>query len=108
MDTKRELKLILERHEGRDRAITSRELSQLVGIPDREIRLTIEELINDGLPVVSATEYPAGYFLPMTIEEAREYTQSLRSRSIQIFLRRRKVIKNTEEYLRPAVQGKLL
>ena len=102
------LRVILSRHEGRSQAITSRELSHMLGEDDRAIRLAIEDLIDDGLPIVSATEPPAGYFVPLTLDEAREYTQSLRSRAVQIFLRRRKVIRNAALYLKPAMQGKLL
>ena len=47
-DLKQQLKGILERHEGRARAITSRELSQLTGEPDRKVRLVIRELISEG------------------------------------------------------------
>jgi len=80
----------------------------MLGEDDRAIRLAIEDLIDDGLPIVSATEPPAGYFVPLTLDEAREYTQSLRSRAVQIFLRRRKVIRNAALYLKPAVQGRLM
>jgi len=62
-------------------AITARELSHLTGQPDRKIRLVIEELIEDGLLVVSATEGPAVYFIPISLEEAR-------SRAVEILLRR--------------------
>jgi len=89
-------------------AITARELSYLTNHPDRKIRLVIEELIEDGLPVVSATESPAGYFIPISLEEARQYTQSLRSRAVEIFLRRKRVIKNTALYLKPAEQARLI
>ena len=108
MTCKAQLKLILEKREGRSRAITSRELSFLTGQPDRKIRILIEKLISEGLPVISATERPAGYFIPTSLDEAKQYTQSLRSRAVEIFLRRKRVIKNTALYLKPAEQGKLL
>ena len=102
------IKGILVRHEGRGRAITARELCGLVGLPDRQLRLYIDELIDEGLPVISATEQPAGYFIPLSLDEARQYTCSLRSRAIEIFLRRRKVMKNAALYLKPASQGRLI
>ncbi len=102
------LRGILARHEGRAMAITAACLSESTGHPDRAVRLAIEELIDDGFPVVSTTDPPAGYFVPVSIDEARQYTQSLRSRAVMIFLRRRKVIRNTAMYLRPAVQERLL
>jgi hypothetical protein len=105
---KQQLKSILERHEGREMAISSRELSRLMGEEDRAIRLTIEDLIEEGLPVVSTTESPAGYFIPLSLDEAKEYTRSLRSRAVRIFLRSRKVKQNASLYLKPASQGRLL
>lgn len=107
-ELKTRLEAILTNRFGRHSAITSRELSSITLQPDRAIRLAIEDLIRDGLPIVSATEHPAGYFIPSSIEEAREYTQSLRSRAVQIFLRRKKVIRNTALYLKPANQGRLI
>ena len=80
----------------------------MTGHEDRRVRLTIEELIEEGLPVISATDFPPGYFIPLSLDEARLYTQSLRSRAVEIFLRRRKVLKNTALHLKPASQGKLL
>jgi hypothetical protein len=108
-DLKAHLKSILLRHEGRPRAITGRELAAIVGHrDDRRVRLVIRDLITDGLPVVSNTESPGGYFIPTSIEEAKHCTESLRSRSIEIFLRRKQLIRNTALYLKPALQGKLL
>lgn len=105
---KTELKNILERHEGRERAIKAQELACLLDTDERHVRQVIEELIDDGLPVVSATESPAGYFIPVSLEQAKEYTQSLRSRAVLIFLRRKKVIRNTALHLKPASQGRLI
>ena len=106
---KSHLKSILERHEGKARAITGRELAAIVGHrDDRSVRLAIRELISDGLPIISVTEHPGGYFIPTSLEEAKHCTVSLRSRAIEIFLRRRQLIRNTALYLKPASQGKLL
>ena len=108
-DLKIRLRSILLMHEGKARAITGRELATMVGHrDDRQVRLVIRELISEGLPVISRTESPGGYFIPTSLEEAKQCTESLRSRSIQIFLRRREIIKNTALYLKPASQGKLL
>lgn len=102
------LKTTLLRHEGKSRAITGKELAGMVGHrDDRKVRLVIRELISEGLPVASSTEKPFGYFIPVSIEEAKQCTESLRSRSIEIFLRRRELIRNTALYLKPAIQSKL-
>ena len=57
------LKHILERHEGRLQAITSRELSQITGEPDRKVRLVIRELISEGI-IPMPTEQPIGVSFP--------------------------------------------
>lgn len=107
-ELKTELRHILERHIGRDSAITGESLARMVGQRNRQVRQVLEDLIDDGLPVLSTSEPPAGYFIAESLSEAREYTESLRSRALVLFLRRRKVIKNTALYLGPASQGRLL
>lgn len=93
---------------GRSKAITSRQLSDITGLPDRKIRLIIRELIADGLPVLSATETPAGYYLPETRQEIRQYAQALRSRLIEDARRRRDILIYGDRYLQPARQERLL
>ena len=107
-DLKQQLKGILERHEGRASAITSRVLSQLTGEPDRKVRLVIRELISEGLPVASSTESPAGYFLATTRKEAEGYAQSIRGRLIEDALRRRDFRRAADMHLTPASQGRLV
>jgi len=108
-DLKAQVKDILQRHEGRSRAITGKELARMLGYrDDRKIRQIIEELLDDGLPIISTTEAPGGYFIPTSLGEAQRYTQSLQSRATLIFLRRKKVITNTALYLKPATQVRLL
>ncbi len=62
-----QLKGILQRHEGHSQAITAGELAVLTESNDRAVRLDIVELIHSGLPVLSATENPPGYFLAMPV-----------------------------------------
>jgi hypothetical protein len=52
--------------------------------------------------------WPAGYFIAASIHEARRCTKPLQSRTVNIFLRKRRLITNTARYLAPAVQGKLI
>jgi len=108
-DLKTELRYILERHEGRDRAITGGELARMLGHQeDRVIRQIIRELIAEGLPVASTTKPPAGYFLVTSYEEAREYADSIKSRLIEDALRRRDFRRAADCHLKPAEQRRLL
>lgn len=102
------LRRILEKHWGRAQAITSRELSALTGADDRKIRLAIRELIAGGLPVLSSSTLPAGYFLPSTRAELDECLASLKGRLIEDARRRRDLKVHGGNWLLPAEQGKLL
>lgn len=104
-DLKAQLKNILSRHEGRDNAITSRELSQVTGEPDRTIRLAIRELRADSLPVLSSGE---GYFLPVNWAEVMECAASMKSRLIEDAKTRRDILRSATFYLTPAKQGRLI
>lgn len=105
---KHQLRDILLGHMGRGRAIKAEELATRLGYSDdRPVRKAIEELIDDGLPVCSVTESPAGFFLASTRGEAERYTKSLRRRAVLIFLRRKKVIRNAGLFV-PVGQRRLL
>jgi predicted DNA-binding transcriptional regulator YafY len=74
---------ILQLHRGKHRAITGKELAQLLGEEnDRLVRKEIRELIAQGHPIASSTEKPYGYFIADSIQEAQEYMLSLRRRLI--------------------------
>ncbi len=106
---KAQLKSILLRHEGKERAITGRELARLFGYKDdRQIRLVIRELISEGLPVASSTESPQGYFVVLTRQEAEEYAQSIKGRLIEDAIRRRDFRRAADQYLTPAIQLELI
>lgn len=108
-ELKVELRCILERHIGRDRAITGKGLARMLNHrDDRQIRLTIRELIKDGLPVASTTEPPAGYFLVSSWDEKRGYEDSIKGRLIEDALRRRDFRRAADCYLKPAEQRRLL
>lgn len=109
-ELKGELHTILERHRGRDSAIGKMALSRMVSQDERQVRLMILELIEEGLPIVSTSEPPAGYFIPNSLAEAKKYTESLRTRALALFIRSRKVRRNTGLFLTagPASQGRLL
>lgn len=109
-ELKRELRHIFSRHVGRDRAITGESLSRMVGQRNRQVRQLLEDLIDEGLPIVSTSEPPAGYFIPESMAEAKKYTESLRTRALALFIRSRKVRRNTGLFLTAgsAAQGRLL
>jgi len=103
---KTELRKILERHEGRDCAITGIELAKRLNQrDDRKIRLIILELIEDGFPVASTTKQPAGFFIPVSYQEAREYEATLKSRLIADARRKKYFRRAADCHLRPATQG---
>ena len=108
-DLKVELKRILLRHEGEDKAIIGRELAKMFGLKDdRRVRLAIRDLIKDGLPIAANTESLAGYFVVNTRQEADRYAQSIRNRLIKDAIRRRDFRRAADQYLTPAEQGVLL
>lgn len=94
VELKREVMLVILRHPGRENAIIGKDIAQGFGFTDdRKIRLIIEELIDEGFPVCSATDTPAGYFFPVTVDEAKEYYRKLRHRGLMVLVRARKVVR---------------
>jgi hypothetical protein len=108
MDTKQQVSQILSHHEGRAQAITARELARVVGDNERSVRLAIRDLIAEGLPIASATNSPAGYFVAMSWAEVEEYSAGIRGRLIEDALRRRDFRQAAERYLAPGVQVRLI
>ena len=103
------LRRILVRHRGRGSAVGAGELAEIFGYrDDRPVRKAIEQLIMEGFPVCSATEWPAGYFFPADVAEARRYTKSLQKRACMIFIRRRHIIRDTARYYEEARQEALV
>lgn len=106
-DLKRELRNILERHIGRDNPIDKMRLSRMVGQNERQVRLVILDLIEDGMPIVSTSDRPAGYFIATSYHEAEEYTLSLQTRIEHLSHRRRKVKDNVGGYWANNRQGRM-
>ncbi len=107
-ELEKQIKAILLRHEGKERAITGRELAYLVRHrDDRQVRIVIRRLIADGLSIASSTERPGGYYIAITRQEAEEYIAVMRSRLIQDALRIRDFKRNAKRYLEPVEQGRL-
>lgn len=111
---KTELRHILERHQGRDRAVTGLELARMLNQrDDRKIRQLILELIREGLPVASATStkrdgdrlLPPGYFIAVTWAEKREYEGVLQSRLVEDAYRKKYFKRAAGCHLDNAVQS---
>ena len=105
MTIKQELKTILLRHEGKEQAITSRELCLLLGLQDRALRLFIRDLREELVPILSSGE---GYYLPANRDEVNQCLASMRSRLIADAITRRYIKKAAALYLTPAEQGVLM
>ncbi|MHB8084371.1 MAG: hypothetical protein ACYDHZ_00900 [Dehalococcoidia bacterium] len=118
MDLNDKVKNIILSHVGRDNAITAERICELIyGVvpeddpekqplarySDRPVRLAIEDLIRAGTPICSMTEEPPGYFFPSSVEEAKAACKPLQRRAVMIFLRKRKIIHNTELYYNPTL-----
>ena len=91
---------IITRHMGRENPITSRQLADKIGIPERKIRMIIREWVKT-FPIASATEKPAGYFIAVTQEEVNIYAQSLRNRLIEDAIRRRDFLRSAKVKVEP-------
>lgn len=79
---KRELRSILERHQGRLNPIGRRDLRQLLELypkEDRKLRLLIGELRHEGTPILFATRKPSGYYLPDNLDELKDGIKVMRS-----------------------------
>jgi len=110
-DIKPRLKAVLERHQGRNSAITRRELRLMFGLTDkkdRKLRLMIGELRAEGLPILFATEKPAGYYLPETWTELYTGLDAFQSYIKDFCIQRAYVKKAGAMYLKPASQERLL
>ncbi len=103
------LKGMLSSHQGRARAITRREIKNTLGYQnDRKLRLIIAELRSEGLPVLFATNKPAGYYVPATFDELRSGLDSFRSYIIDLCVQRARIKKAGELSLYSSKQGALL
>jgi len=108
-EIKSRLKGILANRQGRARAITRRELKNYLGYQnDRKLRLTIAELRSEGLPVLFATQKPAGYYVPANWDELRAGLDSFKSYIIDLCVQRARIKKAGELSLYSSKQGVLL
>ncbi len=79
--------LIVDRH-GRAAAISAAELAARTGLPDRAVRKIVKALIEvHGAPIASSPNPPAGYYIPESLSEIIEVTDSLKGRALSILVR---------------------
>lgn len=103
------VKSYLLSRKGRANAITRRELLYKLNYPnDRKLRLMIAELRRGGIPILSVSTKPAGYYVPATYQELQEGLAFIRSYVIDLCVQRAAMKKYGEQYLAPAEQGVLL
>lgn len=81
---------------GKEHAKTGRELAAHFGVNIRFITDQIERERRDGYLICASTDYPYGYFLAKTVDEAESYCNQLKNRAIQIFITRRELLKSLE------------
>lgn len=71
---------VIEGARGRDKAITASHLAAVTRLSNRTVRAVVAELRRQGYPIASAVNPPYGYYLPASLEEARECQAQLWSR----------------------------
>ena len=110
-DIKPRLKAFLQSRDRRAKAITRREIRNILGLDnkkDRQLRLLIAELRSEGVPVLFATQKPAGYYVPATWDELHAGLDSFKSYIIDLCVQRAKIKKAGELSLYASKQGILL
>lgn len=79
----------LLRH-GKKNARKGKDFARLLGFKDdRQVRLALRELIEDGVPIASSIRPPLGYFIATSMDEASDYMKVLKSRLVNDAYRRR-------------------
>lgn len=79
---------ILRTRRGRARAVSAAKLAHWTGLPERQVRKLLKEMIESHhLPIASAPTPPAGFFVPTTELEVDEVCRSLRGRALSILRR---------------------
>ena len=66
---------------GRANAITGKDIAHALGQQDdRKIRLVIQELIGEGVPIASSVSEPMGFYIVANEHEAADYIRVLKER----------------------------
>ncbi len=80
-------------HEGKENAITSRELCALLNITGRDVTAAVERERREGKPICASTGTNPGYYLAADRETMESYCKSLHHREKEIARTRRACIK---------------
>lgn len=86
IETKADLKtaVLQQLNTGKDKAIPGKLLAQRLGERDtRHIRLSIQELIREGTPIIGNAQ--CGYFIADNPEDVKECLKQLRSYGLMLF-----------------------
>lgn len=81
MDNKDYKSLVLSKlRKGKAYSLTGKQLATLMGEKDtRKIRLAIQELIEDGYPIIGSAKPPYGYYIAENFHECQENLEALSS-----------------------------
>lgn len=82
--------------EGRENAMTAREISVYFGCDVRAVTSQIERERREGRPICAATGDNPGYFLPANDDDLRTYCDQLQGRVLEILKTRRALIRTLE------------
>ena len=89
-DEERRVLGVLERHRGRDAAISAPQFAAAAGIPERRLRDVLRHLvIAHQVPMGSSPGTPAGYYLIVSDDERIRTRESLFGRALRILQRAR-------------------
>jgi predicted DNA-binding transcriptional regulator len=89
---------VLEQHQGQRNAIRSNELARYLKTEERRVRVAIQELIKDGVPICSSVSEPYGYFMVTNSDEALHYIKVLEEREKEIRARRESFERAAEKH----------
>lgn len=89
-------------HRGKYKAISGRLLAERLGFrDDRRIRDAICQLIQDGVPIVSSTTWPQGFYIAETKDEIKHFAESMKSRIKEIAIHRRNLLRAADNIVYP-------
>lgn len=82
--TSAELLNLLAFHQGRESGINARDLANVAGVTERQLRTLIGELREEGIAICATPE--TGYYLAVTPEELQESCRFLHDRAMRSLL----------------------
>jgi len=109
-DLEKSILCILKSHVGDENKLTQYEITHKLGIVDksnnqyfnfdyvncRQVRRIIEDLIEQGYPIVSTPSNGGGYFWQDKPEEGLECARRIRRQAIKLFLKARRIKLNCQ------------